>query len=87
MHYQGALLLLIITHQLALMKKYRGQDGPHILIATPASATEKEKKKKKLSCTTGKFTRLDSLYISELGYRMIISLSILDVPKCLICIR
>lgn len=46
MHYQGALLLLIITHQLALMKKYRGQDGPHILIATPASATEKEKKKK-----------------------------------------
>lgn len=26
------------------MKKYREQDGPHILIATPASTTEKEKK-------------------------------------------
>lgn len=37
-------MLVIRTHQLAFMKMYRGQEGPHILTGTQASTTEEEKK-------------------------------------------
>lgn len=84
MYQQRALLLLRRTHQLAFMKKYRGQDSPHILIETQAPTTEE---KEILSFKFGEFTGIDCLHVSELGYRMIISLWILDAPKCLKCIK
>lgn len=84
-HYQRVLLVVTKTHQLVLWKST--DDKMVLTFVQVYIVSIGHRKGKNVSCRPGNFMGIYCLCVSKLGYTKIISLSVLDAPKCLACSR